>query len=246
MIHPDLSIVVLAYRSANVISGITYSLMKEISDENISYEIVLVGNYMEGTDDPTPTVVQKLANEHSSVIRAIVHPKRGMMGWDMRSGLDSARGKIVAVMDGDGQMLTIDVLKCYRTLIQGNYDLVKTRRIKRYDGAYRRILSRGYNLIFAIVFPKVNATDINSKPKVFRREIYSQMKLCSDDWFIDAEIMIEASRLRARTAEIDSIFLENSMRPSFVNVGTILEFVGNLIKYRIRHFLAKFASVLER
>jgi len=237
--YPDLSVIILAYRSEEAIEELCYPMMAELSDEGINYELILVGNYIEGVDDRTPAVVRKLANKYSPVVRAIAEPKLGMMGWDMRRGLESARGSTIAVIDGDGQIPATDVLKCYDELIHGELDLVKTRRITRHDGTYRRILSRGYNLIFNLVFPNIKTTDVNSKPKVFRRELYSQMRLRSDDWFIDSEIMIESGRLRARIGEIDSVFLENSVRPSFVKFTAILEFVVNLVRYRANRFFDK-------
>ena len=237
--YPDLSVIILAYRSEEAIEEICYPMMAELSDEGINYELILVGNYIEGVNDRTPAVVRKLANKYSPVVRAIVEPKLGMMGWDMRRGLESARGSTIAIIDGDGQIPTTDVLKCYQELIQGKFDLVKTRRIKRYDGIYRRFLSKGYNLIFKLVFPNVKSTDINSKPKVFRRQLYNQMTLRADDWFIDSEIMIEAGRLRALIGEIDSVFLENSVRPSFVKFNAVAEFVINLVRYRIHRFFKK-------
>jgi len=50
---------------------------------------VLVGNYIEGSDDETPQVVRELAERWPNV-SAVVRPKEGMMGWDMRMGLNAA------------------------------------------------------------------------------------------------------------------------------------------------------------
>ena len=51
-----------------------------------------MGNYIEGRDDETPDVVGELARRWSNVA-AVVRPKEGMMGWDMRMGLNAARGE---------------------------------------------------------------------------------------------------------------------------------------------------------
>ena len=90
--------------------------------------------------------------------------------------------------------------------------------------------------MFKILFPSVNAWDINSKPKIMTRNIYQKMDLKSNGWFIDAEIMIQASRFKARIGEIDTVFHNNSSRASFVKPLAILEFLGNLICYRIKEF----------
>jgi glycosyltransferase involved in cell wall biosynthesis len=232
---PDLSIVVLCYRSSEALLDVIEPLIKEISLESISVEILLVGNYDQGrSSDKTPLVVKDLARRYPSLVRAIVYPKEGMMGWDMRSGLDVSRGAVIAVIDGDGQMPTADILKCYRILIARGCDLVKTFRAQRHDGLWRMLLSSCYNIVFKLFFPGVKSRDVNSKPKVFSRELFEKLRLCSDDWFIDAEIMIEASRIGARIIEIETVFRRHENRRSFVSFVTVGEFILNMVRYRMR------------
>ena len=57
MESPDISVVVLAYRSASTIEGFVASLVTSLEEEKIDWEIILVGNYIEGADDQTPEVV---------------------------------------------------------------------------------------------------------------------------------------------------------------------------------------------
>ena len=91
MSEPYFSLVVLCYRSGESIIPFVERLQRTLSRCNFSWELVLVGNYIEGSDDETPQVVTKLA-ENSPNIRTVIRPKQGMMGWDMRMGLDAARG----------------------------------------------------------------------------------------------------------------------------------------------------------
>jgi hypothetical protein len=61
------------------------------------------------------------------------------------------------------------------------------------------------------------------------------MDLQATDWFIDAEIMIPARKLKLKIEKIPVVYSANESRKSFVRVGAILEFIINLIKYRIKH-----------
>jgi glycosyltransferase involved in cell wall biosynthesis len=70
----------------------------------------------------------------------VAKPKEGRMGWDMKSGFQEALGKYIAIIDGDGQMPVSDIPIVYRLIKTGKYDLVKTFRIKRYDGLHRKSL----------------------------------------------------------------------------------------------------------
>jgi glycosyltransferase involved in cell wall biosynthesis len=238
MESPDISVVVLAYRSASTITGFVASLVASLEEENIDWEIILVGNYFEGEEDQTPQVVQKIADGNLR-IKAVIKVKQGMMGWDMKSGLQAATGKRLAVIDGDGQMPCADVMRVYHLMVEKGYDLVKTVRIKRDDGFYRMFISTVYNWLFKIMFPGIHARDMNSKPKILTRELYQKMDLESNGWFVDAEIMIRARHLNTGIGEIETTFHSIDTRPSFVKPLAILEFLANLIWYRIKEFGAK-------
>ena len=137
----DLSVVILCYRAAEAVRPFvskTHAVLTEAGIEE--YELVLVGNYVEGTPDSTPEVVAALAGEDAR-IRYVAKPKAGMMGWDMRCGLELARGRHIAVIDGDGQMPVEDLVRVYRVIEVDDLDLVKTYRLRRGDGWQRRTLS---------------------------------------------------------------------------------------------------------
>ncbi len=229
---PNLSVVVLAYRSAGTLPGFVESLKTLLEENEPDWEIVLVGNYLEGSEDATPEVARRLADVHPR-IRALTEVKQGMMGWDMQSGLKAANGRVIAVIDGDGQMPAEDVIRVYKLLVAENLDLAKTFRVQRDDGAYRKIISGVYNLVFAVLFPGMGCKDINSKPKVMTRAAYNRLNLTSNGWFIDAEIMIQARRFHFKIDEIETVFHGIDSRPSFVKPLSILEFLANLIWFRI-------------
>jgi glycosyltransferase involved in cell wall biosynthesis len=225
----------LCYRSGESLSAFVQPLILSLQKIEPEWEVVLVGNYLRGAGDPTPEVVRRLAATNPR-IRALTLEKQGMMGWDMRKGLQTATGEVLAVIDGDGQMPFEDVVKGYEMLKRGGYDLVKTYRVKRFDGFYRKLVSRVYNILFKALFPGLNGRDINSKPKLMTRAVFEQMCLESDGWFIDAEIMIQARRLKLRVGEFPTVFHDIETRASFVRPTAIFEFLANLIAHRVKEF----------
>ena len=74
---PEISVVVLAYRSAATITNFVDSLIDSLEKENLLWEIVLVGNYFYGVGDQTPEVVRGIAARDSR-IKAVVKIKKGM------------------------------------------------------------------------------------------------------------------------------------------------------------------------
>ncbi len=232
---PELSVVILCYHAADIAYELVGQIERELEETGIDYELVLVGNYLPGdTRDQTPQVLQKLAEGKPRFI-VVAREKEGMMGWDMRSGLEASTGSHIAVIDGDGQMPMSDVIKVYRVLQVGKYDLVKTFRAQRQDGHYRRTISGFYNFLFRLLYPTAHVfRDINSKPKVMTREAYNKMHLVSNDWFTDAEIMIEALKNNLAVGEVSTVFFKNTRRGTFVPISAIFEFLRNLIYYRFK------------
>ncbi len=230
---PELSVVILCYHSADVVRDLVAQVERELEEARVDYELVLVGNYLPGdTKDQTPTVLKDLASGKPR-FRVVAKEKEGMMGWDMRSGLEAATGRHIAVIDGDGQMPMSDVIKVYRVLQVGKYDLVKTFRAQRQDGWYRRTISGFYNFLFRLLYPAAHVfRDINSKPKVMTRDAYQKIHLVSNDWFTDAEIMIEALKHDLSVGEVSTVFYKNERRGTFVPFSALYEFLSNLIYYR--------------
>ena len=230
MSEPHFSLVVLCYRSGQSIIPFVERLQRTLSRCNFTWELVLVGNYIEGSDDETPQVVKQLA-ESPDNIRTVIRPKQGMMGWDMRMGLDAARGTYIGVIDGDGQFPPESIIACLLKCELEDLDLTKTYRVIRDDGLYRRLISTVYNALFSLLFG-FKVRDINSKPKIIRRDKYELLQLESDDWFADAEIIIRARELGLKIGETPVHFSINDNRGSFVKPKAILEFSSNLLKYR--------------
>ncbi len=234
----DLSLVVLCYRSEENIIPLVEKLIGLLEGLNNSFEIVLVGNYFPGSEDHTKEIVVDLASKDKR-INAIAKPKQGMMGWDMLEGMKNAKGKYICVIDGDGQFPIESVITAYNIIKEKKLDMVKTYRIIRYDGRYRTIISKMFNLLFNLLFPGLHSQDINSKPKIISRKVFERMSLQSTGWFIDAEIMINIRRMKCTYEEFPVEFQEINVRKSFVKIAANFEFLKDLFIYRIKEFFIK-------
>jgi glycosyltransferase involved in cell wall biosynthesis len=228
---PDLSAIVLCYRAGVSVRRVLEALEAALRNAAVDYELVLVANYHPGQDDVTPSTVRAYAGDRSDVL-VVASPKEGAMGWDMRSGFDAARGSTMIVIDGDGQNPPATVLEMFREMQRTGAEVAKGRRVRRGDGPYRRFVSVVYNALFAVLFGVRGVWDVNGKPKGLTRAAYERMTLTSDDWFIDAEIVLEAKRLDLEICEIPVVFLQNESRESFVRPTAIWEFLINMARAR--------------
>jgi glycosyltransferase involved in cell wall biosynthesis len=225
----DLSAIVLGYRSGESLRDVLEPLHSLLSDEGIEFEIVVVANYSPGRDDSTPEVARAFAASRPSVV-VLAEPKAGAMGWDMKRGLAAASGEYMVVIDGDAQNPVEDVLRMYRAMRSLDVDVMKGRRTLRHDGTYRRFVSLGYNLLFRLMFRTRGLWDINGKPKGLTRRAYEALELESDDWYIDAEIVLKARTAGLRIAELPVEFMRNDQRASLVRPAAIWEFLVNMAR----------------
>ena len=141
---PNLSVVVLAYRSGKNITDFVDSLTSLLDREEPEWELILVANHFADDGDQTPAIAKQLADSHIR-IKAVTRIKKGMMGWDMRSGLEKASGRVIVVIDGDTQFEPDLVFWVYDKLRTDNLDLCKTYRVDREDGIYRKLISNIFN-----------------------------------------------------------------------------------------------------
>ena len=233
---PSLSLVILCYLSGEFAREFTELTLDMFEQHGIdSFEVILVGNYVEGSDDRTPEVVRELAAADPRIY-CQAEPKQGWMGWDLQSGLRRARGSYIAFIDGDGQMPIDDVGRLYRLIRDGEFDFVKTYRTKRADGRSRLVLTICYNALFRLLFPGLGVRDMNAKPKIMTRAAYKKMSLDSDGWFIDAQMMIEARHHSMKIGEIPTEFSPLYRRASFVSIDAVFEILWDLLRSRVKEF----------
>ena len=229
----DISVVILCYKAGETISPFVAKMKRHLIERGLRFELILVANYNSGEEsvDWTPRVVKRLSETDETIV-IVSGEKQGMFGWDVRSGLALASGRFITFIDGDGQMPAQDVVRVFDEIIVKKADMAQTFRVKRHDSLERIFISRVYNMLLRILFPKVSVYDANSKPKIFTREALQKLDIHSDDWFVDAEMVIQGSELGFRIAQIPTVFLKNKHRSSFVKISSIIEFLVNLVRYR--------------
>lgn len=235
---PEISVVILCYKEGKRLRSLVGRIVNLLDNILLPWEIVLVANYWINEEDDTPDEAKKIAEQRKN-IKVIAMPKKGGMGWDARNGLKKASGKYICLIDGDGQIPPEEIINVYQKIKGDNLDFVMTYRAKRGDSFLRKANSYVYNLIFKMLFPSVNVRDANSKPKIFTRETYAKLQLTADDWFLDAEMLIQCARKKIKIIEVPVIFDKCTSRKSFVKFNAIFEFIKNLLRARIKEFLIK-------
>jgi glycosyltransferase involved in cell wall biosynthesis len=123
------------------------------------------------------------------------HPKNRKLGGAMKTGFATATGDLVLYTDADLPFDMSEVSRAVRLMREYDADIVSAYRFDRTgEGSLRAIYTFVYNALIKALFG-VRLRDINFAFKLCRRRIFEHVELRSEGSFIDAELMVRATRL---------------------------------------------------
>jgi glycosyltransferase involved in cell wall biosynthesis len=146
----------------------------------------------------------KTAEIASSLGALVVKQERKGYGAAVRKGLETARGRILAFMDGDGTYDPADLKRLVDIVKKGETDVATGLRFSskpagmstaRYVGNFM------VNTVFSMLFLK-KIMDTQTGMKVFSREAYLKMRLRENGMPFSTEVLTEACRKGLRIVEV--------------------------------------------
>jgi glycosyltransferase involved in cell wall biosynthesis len=155
------------------------------------YELIVVDD---ASTDATAGIADRLAAEDSRV-RVVHHEVNRKLGGAMKTGFATATGDLILYTDADLPFDMSELPRAVRLLREYDADIVSAYRFDRTgEGYLRTVYTFVYNLLIRTLFD-VKARDINFAFKLCRARIFEHVELRSEGSFIDAELVIRATRL---------------------------------------------------
>jgi dolichol-phosphate mannosyltransferase len=226
---PAVSLVLPCYDEESVIEKTVEDLFAAFDRAGRVLEIVAVDN---GSRDRTGEILLALSRRRAHLVTVRVDTNRGY-GNGLLAGLPLATAAWVGILCADGQVAAEDVAALFLSAERSKEPaLFKVRRRFRRDGLKRKIVSVAYNVAMKVLFPGLGSIDVNGNPKLLPRASLERMDLRARDWFLDAEILIEARRLRLPVVEVDVVGFARGGGASNVGASTCLEFARNILRER--------------
>jgi glycosyltransferase involved in cell wall biosynthesis len=186
--HPQLSVVLPCYNEARGIENIL-NRFAEVA-EGREFELILVDN---GSRDNTPDVLKTLLPRYKFARSVRVEVNQGY-GHGIYTGLQAARGEVLAWSHADLQTDPADVfraLKTYRAAAQPAHTLVKGRRHGRRFS--ERVISFGMGTLATLIF-RTPLWEINAQPKLFHRSLLEHATNPPIDFNLDVYMLVQAKR----------------------------------------------------
>lgn len=173
-------------------------IMKTLTDfyrfftKKYKTEIIVV---CDGNTDRTPQIVAKFAKKHKAV-KLLTFPNRLGKGGGILAGLRAAHGDLIGYVDADSATLPEDYNHLVKALLKNNLDAAIASRylpgskILIKQPIYRKVLSRGWNLIVKAIF-QIPFTDTQCGAKIFSSKAlkFAIPKIRTRGFEFDVEIL---------------------------------------------------------
>jgi glycosyltransferase involved in cell wall biosynthesis len=206
----------LVYESAN-------RVLKNIG---IDYEIIFVDD---GSTDNTLKIIKEIAATDDKV-KIVHHPSNLGYGAALQSGFRIATKTYIFFTDSDLQF-DFNEFPSLLPSIQ-HCEIVSCFRIKRHEGPLRKFNSWCWTVLMRLLFD-VKVKDVNCAFKLFRKEVFDGMKLCSSSALINAEILARAHRQGFRIIQMGvRHYPRKTGRPTGASLNVILKAFWELICLR--------------
>lgn len=245
-----LSVVVTVYNEELNIRPLVERIRTAL--DGYDYEIIYVDD---GSTDGTLATLKALNEER---LRVVEFRKNYGQSLALMAGIDIAKGKYIATMDGDLQNDPSDILAMVKLAEEGDFDMVAGERVNRKDGIFlRKIPSRVANYIIRSS-SGVHLRDYGCAMRVFKGSLAKELGLYGElHRFIPVLAALEGARITqipvkhharefgeskyglGRTFKVISdlllmlFFKRYLQKPMhlFGNTGAILFFIGVLINF---------------
>ncbi|MHA6288909.1 glycosyltransferase family 2 protein [Maricaulis sp. CAU 1757] len=172
-VSPDISVVVPAYNEAGNVVPLAREIATALAGRN--FEIVFVDD--RSTDETRHELVA--AKGELPMLRVVTHRQNAGQSRSVRTGVQHARGRIIATLDGDGQNPPADLPVVIDALTRDDApeDLALVggdRSQNRQDSGWKKFASRFGNGIRKRMLGD-NCDDTGCGLKAFRRDAYLQL-----------------------------------------------------------------------
>ncbi len=169
----SLSIVIPMYNEAENIVPMLEGVHQGMAEYPGPWELICVDD---GSMDATPRLLTQEAEEYGGHVRVVRLRRNFGQTAAMQTGIDQARGDIVATLDGDLQNDPADIPRMVQELLERDLDMLAGWRKRRQDEATRKLFSRVANRLIARV-TGVQLHDYGCSLKIYRGEVIKEVCL---------------------------------------------------------------------
>ncbi|MBN1356422.1 glycosyltransferase family 2 protein [bacterium] len=218
----SLSMVFPAYNEQDNLERLIADADRASGSVSDDYEIIIVDD---GSTDRTPEILARLKESYPNLVVHTHKPNRGYTAA-LRTGFAGATKDLVFYSDADNQF-DLQEIGLLMEKIEGN-DIVVGYRKDRQDPWIRIFVSRCFNILSHAVF-KFSVRDVDCAFKLFRRNVFDEIKINSEHFMVDTEIMSKAVLYGYRVAEVGVTHLPRTAGQTTVKPTDVIKTLRGMI-----------------
>ncbi len=223
-----LSVIVPTLNEEGNVAELVRRLDVSLRTANIEYEIIFVDDH---SRDGTRVEALKLRETYP----VFFHLKKGKKGkaYSLLEGFEYARYEMIAMIDADLQYPP-EAIPEMAAGLRGGLDIVVANRVDRETSFFRKVLSRGFALVFSKFLHGLDV-DVQSGLKVFRARIAREVNIAPDPWTFDLEFLLTARNYGYVIGGHQIFFAERTSGESKIVFWRAIREIGwNAVKLRFR------------
>jgi len=195
----EISIIIPVYNEQGNIGNLLEKINSKIKIEK---EVIVIN------DGSTDNTLEELKSSNSKIINLV---RNSGKGFAMKEGIKLSKGKYVLFIGGDGQDDPEEINLLYEKALE-NYDLVigsrfisGNNRSERYSKKavlpVNELGNKFITFLINLLFKK-KITDSQAEFKIFKSDNLKSLKIVSDRFEIETELLIRSFRKNFRIIEI--------------------------------------------
>jgi glycosyltransferase involved in cell wall biosynthesis len=193
------------------------------------YELLVV-------DDASTDATGRLADAFAAAdprVRVVHHERNRKLGGSIKTGFAATTGDLVLYTDADLPFDLRELGRACHVLDTYGADIVSAYRLDRTgEGYVRSVYSTLYNVLVRTMFG-VKVRDVNFAGKLVRRRVFDHVELASEGSFIDAELIVRASKLGYKVVQVGVDYFPRTRGDSTLAApGVILTILRELLQLR--------------
>lgn len=189
----SISVIVPLYNEKETVAALYAGIREELEAGGQEFEVIFADD---GSTDGSIEVLRRL-QEGDARVRIIRLRRNFGKSAALSAGFRMASGEVIVTLDADLQDRPSEIRKLLERLEEG-YDLVSGWKHRRQDPLGKRLSSRIFNTVTAVL-TGVPLHDINCGLKVYRREVIEEIKVYGE---MHRFIPVLASYRGFRVAEV--------------------------------------------
>lgn len=208
----SLEVVVPVYNEESTLDANATTLIHELQNQRaITWSVLIVDN---GSVDRTLEVANRLAEQHRDNVRVLHLDEKGR-GRALRAAWLQSQADVVAYTDVDLSTNLKHLPALVQPLLDGRAHVATGNRLMRGAKVQRQlkreVVSRVYNLLVKLHFPRRRVTDMQCGFKALTRQAVQQLvpMVRDQSWFFDTELLIRAEQTGYEVHQIPVEWIED-------------------------------------